>query len=160
MDILFLTVTWFGSLYLLAPLGLLLAAMLWYQQRAGEALLLVTGLAGASLVCHGLKIIFARPRPPIDGLLVTMPSDFSFPSAHTAQAVAFALACWLIFHKGWVGRDLWLFTSLLVTVALAVGVSRIYLKVHYISDVLAGSLLGCLWVLLVYRLLGMLSGKG
>ena len=159
MDIFFLTVTWLGSLYVLVPLALLQATLLWYTHQQREALLLVTGLGGTSLICHALKIIFARPRPPVEELLVTMPSDFSFPSAHTAQAAAFAMACWLIYSRGMESRGTWLL-ALLIAIVLAVAVSRVYLRVHYVSDVLAGGLLGCLWVLTVYRLLDLLSAKG
>jgi len=97
--------------------------------------------------------LFARPRPDVQDLLVAMPADFSFPSAHTAQAAAFALACAIM-----AGRDVSTAAGLLVwgslsLTALLVGISRVYLQVHSISDVVAGAFLGAAWVLTLNRLL-------
>jgi len=153
MDLFFLTITWLGSLYLLAPLTLLLTAKLLSGQRHTDGLLLMGGLAGISLIVHLLKLLVARPRPPVEELLVSMPSDFSFPSAHTAQVTAFALACGLIFAKGLPPKEALLLWSGLGTLALLVGISRVYLKVHYISDVLAGVALAALWIFFLKWLL-------
>lgn len=160
MDAFFLTVTWLGSLYLLIPIAIALAVLLLLQQRLADLLLLLCGLGGTTLITHALKVIFARPRPPVENLLVAMPSDFSFPSAHTAQATAFALACALIFAKDLPGREPLLFWLVPAILVLLVGISRVYLRVHYISDVAAGAVLGCLWVVLLYRLLGWITGRG
>jgi undecaprenyl-diphosphatase len=101
---------------------------------------------------HGLKLLFARPRPQAESLLVTMPPDFSFPSAHTAQVTAFACACALIFAERRPSRKTTLLRTGLAIPVFLVGISRIYLQVHYISDVLAGALIGALWTFSLYRL--------
>jgi len=160
MDLFFLIVTWFGSIYLLLPIVMVLAAWLLLSHRASDTLLLLGSVGGSSLLVHGLKRIIARPRPPVQDLLVNMPSDFSFPSAHTAQITAFACVCALVF-----GRDLTLRHTVLIwlgvgTIVLLVGISRNYLRVHYISDVVAGALLGAGWVFFLRWLLNMLVNRG
>lgn len=153
MDLFFKTVTWAGSGLVLFPLALVIAGILFFRGRVNDALMVSGGLLGAFVLVHGLKRLFARPRPDVQGLLVAMPSDFSFPSAHTSQAVAFALACALA-----AGRDASMSAGLLIwgclgLTALLVGISRIYLHVHYVSDVVAGAILGAAWVLALNRLL-------
>jgi undecaprenyl-diphosphatase len=77
-----------------------------------------------------------------------MPDDWSFPSAHAAQATAFALA-WLLRPGASPGRPE--IVVLFAAVAL-VFASRLYLQVHFPSDVFAGALLAVLWVLFLRRL--------
>ncbi len=75
-----------------------------------------------------------------------MPSDWSFPSAHTAQATAFFLSVSLIAFQ--VLPPVWatIFAILSLLFVGIVGYSRIYLQVHYVSDVLAGMVLAALIV--------------
>lgn len=153
MDLFFKTITWGGSLMVLVPLTAVMALLFFYRGRIGDAALVLGGLLGASLLVHLLKRIFARPRPEVDNLLVAMPPDFSFPSAHTGQAFAFAIACALVLsrHFEQVGTAV-LWVALLL-VAVLVGVSRVYLQVHYVSDVVVGALLGGCWIFVLHRLL-------
>lgn len=78
-----------------------------------------------------------------------MPSDWSFPSAHTAQATAFFLSVTLVAFQ--VLPPVWatLFALLSLLLACLVGYSRIYLQVHYVSDVLAGMVLAAIIVFAV-----------
>ena len=124
-----------GAIWIAVAMGLLLTKK-YRKYGVCLSLALVAGL----LICNvGLKNIVARPRPcwleSID-LLVKNPRDYSFPSGHTWSAVAGA----------WVA-----------TAALAF--SRLYLFVHFPSDVLAGALMGALLGLLATALQKRLSGK-
>ena len=133
---------------MLLPCALVIGIALQRMQRMHDAILLLGGLGGASILAHVLKLVFARPRPQVDEMLVAMPNDFSFPSAHTAQAVAFTLACAMVMSKDLIGVEVYVFWAALTLAAGLVGYSRIYLQVHYISDVVAGAALAILWVLL------------
>ena len=86
-----------------------------------------------------LKPIVARPRPftfrPELTLLVKAPRDFSFPSGHTAASFAAASALLFSKHKSWIPA---------MVLAAAIALSRLYLYVHYPSDVLAGVAVGFL----------------
>ena len=84
-----------------------------------------------------LKNIVARPRPCwIDetiNLLISVPKDYSFPSGHTASSFAAATV--------FIRTDMRL-TSLIVAIAVLISFSRLYLRVHYLSDVIGGIILG------------------
>lgn len=145
MDVFFAAVTWAGSLFVLLPLGVLLTG---YLLAAGkhEAISLVgIGFGGAVLLTYLLKAVIQRPRPDLVAPLITMPADFSFPSAHTAQITAFCLC--LLFL---VGKDRLLWFALLGVASMiligCVAFSRVYLQVHFASDVIAGVLLPIIWV--------------
>lgn len=101
-------------------------------------------------IMHVLKELIGRPRPP--GEHLTYATGFSFPSGHAMISMAFygfiAYLLWNnIPHQG--GK--W-GAALLGLLIISIGLSRVYLNVHYASDVLAGFLLGGLWVWLFVRL--------
>ena len=112
-------------------------------RRFGTAMLL--GLAiGAVVVNLWLKVVIARPRPyaDINGFYYPLwqmmgshtESDYSFPSGHTNAAFASMVPAFLLGKKSW--------SWLCLLFAFLMGVSRIYLVVHYPSDVLGGLIMG------------------
>ena len=145
LDSVFVVVTWLGSLLLLLPLAML---AWWWRRGERSAGFVALALIGASALGHLAKLVMARPRPDLYPPLVPMPEDWSFPSAHAAQATAFALA-WLLRPGASPGRPE--IVVLFAAVAL-VFASRLYLQVHFPSDVFAGALLAVLWVLFLRRL--------
>jgi len=145
LDSLFAAVTWFGSLAVLLPLALLV----WWRWRGERSATFVAlALIGASALGHLLKLIAARPRPDLFPPLIAMPEDWSFPSAHAVQVTAFALA-WLLRPRTAPGR---IEIAVLFATVAAVVSSRLYLQVHFPSDVIAGVMLAALWVVLLRRL--------
>lgn len=149
-DRLMTAVTWLGSLYVLLPTALALAAWQASREVPGgrwQALFVPAALVGASAIVHALKLAVARPRPGLFEPLVTMPVDPSFPSAHTMQACAFAAAC-LLQRQHRAGAWGWAWVAVFVA---AVGASRIYLQVHFPTDVLAGAAVALLWVMVLRR---------
>jgi len=145
LDSLFAAVTWLGSLAVLLPLALLLW---WWRRGDRSAAFVALALIGASALGHLAKLIVARPRPELYPPLIPMPEDWSFPSAHAVQVTAFALA-WTLHPTRSPGR---IEIAVLLGIAAAVFLSRLYLQVHFPSDVVAGALLAGLWVLLLRRL--------
>jgi undecaprenyl-diphosphatase len=91
----------------------------------------------ASIVAHVLKEAFDRPRPPVAepglGSLTPLPDNPSFPSGHSATAFAAATAVAILSPR---------LRPAALAIAAAVGLSRIYLRVHFPLDVLAGALIG------------------
>jgi undecaprenyl-diphosphatase len=135
-------VTWFGSLILLLPLAALLAWRLVRLGRRIEAAFVLLALLGAAALSHLTKLWVARPRPELHATGVPLPWDWSYPSAHAMQAAALALALYLVAARA--GRA---WAATLAGVVLLVGLSRVYLQVHYPSDVLVGMLAALFWVL-------------
>jgi membrane-associated phospholipid phosphatase len=134
-------ITWFGSIWLLLPLSGLVGLGLWYRGKPRQAAFLLAALLGATAMAQVFKFWVARPRPDLFAAVAPMPLDASYPSAHTMQAVAAALALALL-----VGRQRpWLASSLLTIAALA-SWSRIHLQVHFPTDVIAGVIAATLWV--------------
>ena len=157
MDLFFTTITWLGSLYLLLPLSVLLCFVLLWTGKSGHVILIVLNMSVTILSVHVAKLMFRRPRPSTTDLLVTMPSDWSFPSAHTAQATAFFMTVTLIAFQ--VLPPVWanLFALLSLLLVGIVGYSRIYLQVHYVSDVLAGMFLAAFIVPVIYLIISVFS---
>lgn len=130
--------------------GLILAALAAYATFrycgwSRAAIWLVVTLAGALVLEVTLKLAFHRPRPT--AFFGPVPSTYSFPSGHSLLSLCFygVLAGLLSGRiRLLVARTLiWVLAALLV---LAIGLSRIYLGVHYPSDVIAGYLTGTIWV--------------
>lgn len=144
-DSLFRAVTWLGSIAVLAPAVIVSMSLLAYRRRIREGLFLGLALVGTILIVHVSKLIVARPRPEDINAVITMPWDLSFPSAHTAQIVAVVVASLIVVSRLAIGWLKWLIPIGALCVLL-VATSRIYLQVHYPSDVLAGTLAAGLWV--------------
>ena len=124
-----------------------LLAIYWMRSRAWDWLLtLVLTVPAGMLVNLLLKNIFQRVRPVFDVPLLSL-NTYSFPSGHAAAATLFygVLAAWLISRTAsWRWRAFILLSAALM-VAL-VGLSRIYLGVHYLSDVLAAMAASGCWL--------------
>jgi len=115
--------------------------------------MLTLSLTATVLTVHTVKLIIRRPRPDSPELLVQMPADWSFPSAHTAQATAFFLVVALVALRSLPLPTACITAAVSALVIVGVGWSRVYLQVHYLSDVLAGFLLAVLLVAAIHFLL-------
>lgn len=160
LDPLMAGMTWLGSLMLLLPLTGLRAWYLFREGRRRESAFIMLALLSASALGHLVKLWVARPRPELFAAWLPMPEDWSYPSAHAMQITAAALALFLVSarrHVAW--------AATLSVVVLWVGLSRIYLQVHFPSDVIAGTLAAALWVGALYALMfrrpaGLGRGRG
>jgi membrane-associated phospholipid phosphatase len=98
-------------------------------------------------------VLVGRPRPQV-GQLVSTATGFAFPSGHATQIAAITITIAMLGSTLSLSRSrmvmVWGATALTV---LVVGVSRIYLGVHWPTDVLAGSALGALWAVVTARAL-------
>jgi membrane-associated phospholipid phosphatase len=131
-----------------AAAALALGAVRHWRGAAALAL----AVLGTQVVVAAGKAVVARPRPA-DAIAVIDPSGWSFPSAHSASAVALYVMLALIATHLWRGRlrPAVAFGAAGTVVAL-VGLSRIYLGAHYPTDVLAGWLVGGVLVLASWAL--------
>lgn len=141
---LFVAITHLGGVPASIAVGALASLALWRGRRACLLPLWVT-ILGSQLATQAGKYLVARPRPELMvGVLEHSPA---FPSGHATAALAtYGFVAYLLARPlGTRGRFELLFWSS-VLVAL-IGFSRIFLNVHHASDVLAGYLVGALWLL-------------
>lgn len=143
LDHFFSTVTWLGSLWILLPLYLIFAVSLSHRFDYFERVVGV-GFFGAVITAYAIKFMLERKRPHFFSTINELPLDPAFPSAHTTQIIAFSLLLWLVLYSG---PSFWniLLTLILVFVSVAVVLSRMYLQVHYPTDVAAGILIALIW---------------
>lgn len=147
-----LAITWLGSLFVLAPAALIIGIWLTRAGQRNQAGLLVSALFGAALLGRIAKWWIERPRPDVHSWLSSLPVDSSYPSLHTMQAVAFFLGLALIFGK----KSYWPVAFMMATV---IAVSRLYLQVHFPTDVIAGAVAAAIWTLTLYKMRGVLFEK-
>ena len=137
-----------GSLALLVPLSIAFLLLRRWKRPADDIALVVIA-AGSAALPSVVKPIVARPRPTIEHL--SHLASLSFPSEHTTQAAAIYLTIAILLSKGMSREWRNLVIVLAVLIALGVAWSRVYLGVHYPTDVAAGLLLGWSWALLVFH---------
>ena len=121
------------------------AAFLWRTEHKHSARLLLAATAGSILLNNVLKLYFDRPRPEVFDRL-THTASSSFPSGHAMSAtVVYGTVGYLLarLHKRPWARAVTLLLA--VTMILLICFSRLYLGVHYPSDVLAGIVIGLAW---------------
>jgi undecaprenyl-diphosphatase len=141
------SLAWFGSMLgaeLLAVFALVLVAALGWQRRWGAVVGLLLTVVGAQLLNDVLKDWFHRTRPAPVGALIPAQA-FSFPSGHAMVAAAFYLFVGYLAWRLIAGRWRIVCAAVLVLVAFLIGLSRLYLGVHYLTDVAAGYIAGIAW---------------
>jgi membrane-associated phospholipid phosphatase len=137
-----------GTSKYLAALLVLVGAIDWFRRRdAGALLFLLTVGIGVSLINNALKWSIMRERPPVEHLVGSAGS--SFPSGHSAAAAACWLALALVVSRWVSGRWRPFLFGGAVVIACTVAASRALLGVHWLTDVIAGLLVGWTWFFLV-----------
>lgn len=136
--------SWLGGWIGLTPISAGLVLLLLVAGRIFDAIWVAVSFAGIQVVTAVLKEVYDRARPD-EGSAVPLPSSDAFPSGHASGAVVTfgVLAALAAEHWPRRSRELWIAAGGL---ALAVGLSRIALNVHYVTDVLAGWCLGIAWL--------------
>ena len=141
-----LALTWMGSVKIFATALALVLVLLLLWRRTHDAVLLTAAITGAFVLNETFKLHFHRARPHVPWSIGDE-HTFSFPSGHSLFALVLygtlAYLAWRGAHT-LVRRAAILFPALLLT--LAIGLSRIYLGMHYPTDVLAGFITGALWL--------------
>lgn len=151
MDSFFLWVTKFANPLTIVILTVVFLGLFWFNKEKVTALWLAANLVIISGVVNQLlKLFFQRSRPTILTHLVTEHS-YSFPSGHSVTSMI--LYGTLIFTAGlFIKNKTWQYVLqiLLGLLIFGIGLSRIYLGVHFPTDVLGGYLLGISWLLFTY----------
>jgi len=144
-----LHITGLGSSVVTGLITLIAVLFLAIAGRWRYAALVLAAALGTLLVMLALKGLYDRPRPPFVTHLDPQ-TDESFPSGHSMIASALYLTLSTLIAQALPTRRLRIFTIATGAVlALMIGVSRLYMGVHYPTDVLAGWTVGCAWALII-----------
>lgn len=151
--------TFFGSTHFLFPAYILLALFYVFKKNTRQSLnIAAIGLSSIGLLVL-LKNIFKRHRPADP--LIAAAKGFSYPSGHSTSAFTF---CGIIIYILWESRAgkvwKWIGTIALLLFAGFIALSRVYLHVHYASDVLAGFCLSFLWLTICIFILKRINNSG
>jgi len=139
-----------GGTLFVTVVTLVLAIVLWVRGRRADAGFIAAAVAGGAILSTLAKGNFGRMRPPADAALISLPESFSFPSGHSMASLCLGTAlAYLALRSEMRPGTKVLAVTACALYALAVGVSRVYLGVHWPSDVLASWLLGGAWLALV-----------
>ncbi|WP_293967634.1 phosphatase PAP2 family protein [Sphingomonas sp.] len=141
-----IAITEIGGATIRAPIAVAAAVWLYVAGRRREAIAFTLAVASAAIALPFIKILFARARPDAMWQLVAEGKQ-SFPSGHAlGAAVTFPLMGLFLRGRGAMLAG--------VALALAIGLSRVFLGVHWLSDVAGGWLLGAAWACATLALMG------
>lgn len=138
--------TWSGSSLFIAPLALITFFFLYFvKHHRYQATLFIVVILGTPLINGILKVYFKRDRPEIYRIMDA--NGFSFPSGHTMMAFStYAIIAYIVWRNIQIALTHVLLVLIAAFMIIMIGTSRIYLGVHYPSDVLGGIAASALWV--------------
>ncbi len=143
---LFLTVTKLGSTVYLVIIGVGAGLLFLFYRLFRSLFFFTVAMAGQAALHHTFKWFFARPRPS-NLINYRAPESTSFPSGHAIAALClFGMIAWIVtreIESPAIKVGIWIFTAVLV---FLIGVSRVYIGIHYPTDVLAGFVGGAIWI--------------
>jgi len=153
-----LFITFLGKHQFLIPANLILIFYFLLVKKQTWFSIRVITIAISSLVLMLLlKQLFQRKRPLSP--LLKAAKGLSFPSGHAIMAVTFyGLLIYILQHSITIDWLKWFVTVLVIVLIILIGFSRVYLRVHYASDVAAGFIIGLLWLLISLAVLKWLEG--
>lgn len=135
--------SWLGDFSRMAALTAAAGLALWLAGRRTSSATLVLTVASGSLVGTGLKLLFGRVRPALEVARIALPDSYSFPSGHALSSLLFfgAVAFLTILHEKSLKRAV-AGAGLCALAAFTIAMSRVYLGVHYLGDMVGSWLLG------------------
>ena len=151
------SITQLGSHYFLIPAFLVLLLHSYFIKRDKWLAIRIAAISISSvLLMLFLKYLFQRPRPLLP--LLNEARGLSFPSGHAFMSFSFfGLLIYIIYEEM---KNIWLKWTIIFLICcliLAIGLSRIYLRVHYASDVIAGLCMGFMWIVISLSIINLLE---
>jgi len=151
-------ITFFGKHDALIPLNILLIGYFIFKKKRWFAIRIAALALSSLLLKFILKLYFQRARPDIP--VIGKVGGYSFPSGHALIGVVFyGLVIFVIWHEV---KQKWLkilLTAFFVLFILLISFSRVYLRVHYASDVIAGIAVGFIWLVLSLNIIHRIEEK-
>jgi len=152
-----LSITFLGNHMFLIPANIVLLAYFLTRKNRWFSIRVIAVALSSLVLNFSLKFFIHRSRPEVP--LVMKAAGYSFPSGHALMSVSFyGLLIFIIWHEM---KSRWKYFIIAILVALIglISFSRIYLRVHYISDVFAGLAIGTLWLIFSFRLIKRLQAR-
>ncbi len=146
LDRLMLSITRLGDPEVVVVIVIVGLGWLLWRQRWTEAKMLAIACLGALVLNQGLKLVFVRPRPLLWTRLIAETS-YSFPSGHALGSLVL-YGFWAYVLATRFPQSAKLIYTASVLIIGAIGLSRLYLGVHYPTDILAGYAIGLLWLMI------------
>lgn len=144
LDSLMLGVTRVGDPRTVVPLTVLVFCFLWWKHYRLEAKFFLLNAFGGAVLSYVLKLVFTRSRPELWPRLILDPT-FSYPSGHAlGSMVLYGFLTYLIITLHPRYTKVW--RAIGITLIVVIGFSRLYLGVHWPTDILAGYGIGFLWI--------------
>ncbi len=151
LDRVMLTITRLGNPHIVTTVVLVCLGILWWRRYRQEAKIFAIACLGAFTLNTGLKLFFTKPRPLLWDRLISETS-FSFPSGHAlGSLVLYGLIAYLLATR-YPQLSIFIYT-LAVILIMAIGISRLYLGVHWPTDIIAGYGIGFLWLTICITML-------
>jgi len=139
-------ITFFGASYFSMSAYIILLLILFVSGRKSDGINITIIAVSSSALMFGLKEFFHRKRPDLP--LVRTLDNFSFPSGHALSSFIFcSVLVYLVWKGGLTKTWKWVLSVLLILFSVSIGISRIVLRYHYASDVIAGFCLALAWVI-------------
>jgi membrane-associated phospholipid phosphatase len=151
LDNLMLAITQLGDPIAAGSIALVSLGLLWWQRYRQEAKIFAIACLGGAILNTGLKLAFGKPRPHLWPQLIAETS-FSFPSGHAlGSVVLYGLIAYLLVDRySQFAKSIYIFAAIAIT---AITFSRLYLGVHWPTDVIAGCGIGFLWLMICITML-------
>jgi undecaprenyl-diphosphatase len=144
LDTLMLSITRIGDPRTVVPLTVVIFCFLWWQRYRLEAKFFLLNALGGAVLSYVLKIVFNRPRPDLWPQLISE-TTFSYPSGHAlGSMVLYGSLSYLLIRLYPRCSLVWRLAGIFLIVAI--GFSRLYLGVHWPTDIIAGYGIGFLWI--------------
>ncbi len=157
LDHLMLGVTRLGNPSIVIPLAGLGVSWLLWRRQGRRAAIFALNCAGGAILSTGLKMFFGKPRPELWPRLIDE-LTYSFPSGHAlGSMVLYGFLAYLLAQR-WPQMRGWIYGAAVLLIG-GIGFSRLYLGVHWPTDVLAGYSVGFLWMIFCIALLRLLEAK-
>jgi undecaprenyl-diphosphatase len=149
-----------GSIIVLSILTLAVSGYLFLARKSAAAWLMIVAVLGGIALNDLLKLVFARPRPDLVYQAVRVFTS-SFPSGHAElSAIAYLTIAALLAQTQSSFKIGFYFIAVAALLTILIGVSRVYLGVHYPSDVLGGWCIGAAWALVCWAMLTWIQRRG
>lgn len=144
-DTIMVNITRIGNPTTVITITIITFAILWWKRYRQEAKIFALHALGGAILSYGLKLAFSKQRPQLWQQIITE-KTYSYPSGHALGSMVIYgfLAYLLASHYPKFARIIYTFATILI---IAIGLSRLYLGVHWPTDVIAGYGVGYLWLM-------------